>query len=208
VERVPGLCGVGLSWDPLSGMCSVVCFCACQVWRATHWLNEDGLAFDVAQIVWISNPIDHLWMRLQHLDAEGSSLLDTVHPSTSPFSAAQREYADMVQEQFGEGRLAALAYHFPDREDELITACRNLILELSTQLWFWFEVRYGEWPYKLLKLVAGNFAGDGGDLSGGDVAEQLFDACDCCLDDHMSIKALTDVSIPKHTELQGVSLSS
>lgn len=177
-------------------MCRVVCAFACQVWRATHWLSEDDLAFDVAQVVWISNPIDHLWMRLQHLDSEGSSLLDTARTSTSPFSAAQREYADMVQEQFGEGRLAALAYHFPDREDELITSCRRLILELSTQLWFWFEVPYGEWPYKLLKLVAGSVSGDGSDLAGGDVAEQLFDARDCCLDDHMSIKALTGASLP------------
>ena len=101
------------------------------MWRATHWLSKEGLTFDVGQIVWTSNPIDHLWMRLQYFDSSGSSLLDVVHPAMSPFGAAQREYAGMILMPLGESDLRSLAFHFASQEDELVTACRRFILDLS-----------------------------------------------------------------------------
>ena len=56
----------------------------------------------------------------------------------------------MILMPLGESDLRSLAFHFASQEDELVTACRRLILELSSQLWFWFELPYADWLYKLL----------------------------------------------------------
>ena len=100
----------------------------------------------------------------------------------------------MILMPLGESDLRSLAFHFASQEDELVTACRRLILELSSQLWFWFELPYADWPYKFL-------------IGNVDVAEELFGACDCCLDDHMGIKVICQIPI-KLLILPGATLSS
>ena len=110
----------------------------------------------------------------------------------------------MILMPLGESDLRSLAFHFASQEDELVTACRRLILELSSQLWFWFELPYADWPYKLLQLVTGNVAG--GAIGNVDVADELFGACDCCLDDHMGIKVICQIPI-KLLILPGATLS-
>ena len=158
--------------------------CELQVWRSVHWLGADDTELDSAILTWATTPIDHLRMRLQYTDAAGSSLLDVIADATSPFVAARQELTNMIVRPFADGPLSALPYHFVNQLDALMNNARTLIVSLAAQIWFWFEVQFAEWPYKLRNIVS----------PGGDdveaIGQELYDAHDCCLDAHFSLKAM------------------
>ena len=55
-----------------------------KTYRATKYLSDPRNQKFASMLSWFNEPVDYLWMRLQHLDARHSSLVDAVTPQRSP----------------------------------------------------------------------------------------------------------------------------
>ena len=128
-------------------------------------------------------PLDHLFTRLEYLDARGGLLYDLSETRSSPLAECSRALFQVVGGNTG--AFAEMFDHFDettDRVPETTTKARVMMLEMAAHLW-WRSWRYSTWPYRLLRAV--NPMTQHNSLR---VFEQLYDASPCCLDDHFSLK--------------------
>jgi hypothetical protein len=146
--------------------------------------GDDSTEFGLAKTTWTSVPIDHLWMRLQYIDEEHGALLDLALRRTNPFYECLDEYTRMLLEPLDEGPLSALGYHFQGDTPKVLTECRTTILNIATQVWYWFILPLDSWPLKSLGMI--HPASSEEEVTR--IADELYDSCECCLDDHCSLK--------------------
>ena len=68
-----------------------------KTWRAVHSCAEVGERRSAAKLSWTVEPLDHLWRRIQYMDAAGNALADIVLPQTNPFLACQLSFGRMLR---------------------------------------------------------------------------------------------------------------
>ena len=61
-----------------------------------------------AEQIWISIPLDHVWLRLSYIDEHGGSLLDIQKPTTDPFRHCMQQYGEILARPLDDGPLQDL----------------------------------------------------------------------------------------------------
>ena len=127
-------------------------------WRATHTCTTPAERLQSAKLTFITHEMDHLWLKLQHMDANGHSLVDICYPPTNPFLQTQSMIGQTLREPPRTGRLGPLFHQFVDAGDlegelALIGAVRIEMMSMSAQVYHWLESEYQTWPYSLLQMI-------------------------------------------------------
>ena len=74
-----------------------------KTWRARQHLTSQRSMQRGAMISWVAEPMDHLWMKLQYLDARTSLMLDLQLPRASPFEDCLRDLSSTLLLPISEG---------------------------------------------------------------------------------------------------------
>ena len=95
-------------------------------------------------------------MKIQHMDVQGSSLLDAVLPEASPFTVVQEAFGQMPSKVPGDGPLRSIFVHYGQDAEafgELAMTLQQKVLAMTGQVWHDFEVLFSSWPFQLLAMV-------------------------------------------------------
>ena len=92
--------------------------CRNKVWRSRKYTESPEKRQTVCEIVWYSAPMDHCWRRIQVLDTQENSLLDTAIPETNPFLQTSARLHEMLAGNPEDGALKCLFEHFTSDESE------------------------------------------------------------------------------------------
>ena len=152
--------------------------------QCVDFVEDPESAEAVCLATLLSMPLDKVSARLQHLDDVGSGLGELTM-DRGLLEACQREYFCLMDGMFGsdrfgsdcqDKRLEALDHHFGS-PDGLASRARGIILSLAANVWVRLELRFLEFPWK---LIGSQFASRAGRLQ---IFQDFFDARPCCLDE-------------------------
>ena len=114
---------------------------------------------NIAVVSFCSEPLDHVWHRVQAMDEEGAALKDVCMAKSSPFVQACAELASMLKPIEDGHPLMPLVWHFaPDPKSEahheLLTQLRLMLTSMATQVWWRFVFEHSEsWKVGLARMV-------------------------------------------------------
>lgn len=77
-----------------------------KAWRSRHVLTSEPIVSKLCAAAFVAIPLDALLAKLQHLDAQGNSLLDVADPGSSPILRAQRQVASGSLRGVSSGRFS------------------------------------------------------------------------------------------------------
>ncbi len=131
----------------------------------------------------ISEPMDWLMARIQHLDDTASPLWDIQLPNKNPFSAVWQRWSDMLLKPISETCLGPLLRHFAvgKTEDEFLLIVRGAmmcIITVAAQFQWRIIDTWSDWPWNLAAICHPSIPGQRR-LA---LAEELFKTNVCCLD--------------------------
>eukprot|EP00974_Lingulodinium_polyedra_P040267 3865883-Lingulodinium_polyedra.AAC.1 len=129
-------------------------FCRSKTWRMRRVLQRPGTDRHWALICWIAAPLDHLWQRLQYLDANGRVLNDCTS-NMSPFSECSRAFMEMLETPIAQGPLSPVFWRYGSNGDHvlaMVKQARELILSMASQVWWRFQ-EFTHWPIRLVQMV-------------------------------------------------------
>lgn len=156
--------------------------------RATRCVNDTERLRTHAIVSWIAAPIDHLWLKIQWLDARPGTFTfsDFQHEDINVFQVCIKEVSAFLMPPPLAGKLRPvfLAYASSDEVAiKMVTETQQIVLQLVSQL-YWRSLVYSTWPYRLTCLVDERFS------------KGIREACftefweepECCLDPHFGAK--------------------
>lgn len=154
-----------------------------KVYRVRKVLEDPGRRMQMLRLSYITEPLDHLLQRLQHLDESSSPLLDLRRPGTSPLHFALSRWADMVRQPIANSVLSSFFAQCTGgaTAEEAREAIRTTQLDIFTmvcQVWWRLELDFEAWPWALAELVHPTCS-DEDRLA---FAEGIWTAPVCCLD--------------------------
>ena len=114
-------------------------------------LTSEGSTLSQAALTWSAEPLDHLWLRMQYLDAQGSALLEVVG-GHDPFSECHRNLTLFVG---NDDRFKTLFWYFSDTWSELTSKLRFHSLSIAAQVWWRFQLFYNMFPWLFVWLIDG-----------------------------------------------------
>ena len=145
--------------------------CRSKVWRMGKVLRDIKKEVEWAIISWTAEPLDHLWQRLQYLDARGNVLVSCTG-SSSPFKECSRALLCMVVTPTSTSSLSPLFWQY-HRVETLSTRVRSRVLCMAAQVW-WRFLEFDHYPLKLARLV------DACNNDKPQSARDFWDTHDCC----------------------------
>ena len=127
-----------------------------KVWRAVHSMEVDVKLHRMI-VNWLALPLDHCWMRIQHLDFQGGILRSLANPSMNPFNEVQQAYGQMIFERIASGSLKTLFWHVePNVSDgahgPIHDQVRATAVSMDLQVRLFFK-KFGEPPFTLVALA-------------------------------------------------------
>jgi len=158
-----------------------------KTWRAKCHLNSSEHRVQFAIISWTSEPVDHLWLKLQHLDMQGALVKDLQHPSLNPFRECELQLAKFVVRPFDQTTLGTLHWRFCRSEQEGIAfsgTVREHVLSMRCQMKWRFDILYGTWPFPLTVTIDERFT----DAVKADMRQRFEDEPGCRLDPNFGAK--------------------
>ena len=154
-----------------------------KTYRATKYLCGQGNRMLASLMSWVTEPVDYLWMRLQHLDARHSSLIDAVTPHRSPFDFCMRQLCGMMLSPFRAGHLAPVFEHWG--EDEWLKhECRCTLASMICQIYWRFGRTFSTWPFLIARAVDPCSS----DADRLELFSKLYREPACCLDPYFALK--------------------
>jgi hypothetical protein len=118
-----------------------------KVYRAVQVSNEDDYGWSKCTRSYVTEPADHLLMRLEYLDEHGNSVNDICYDKTSPIRELHDSYATMLNEPVLEGPMRAVIFQFwpagVEIYNKIISEIRHLAIEIDSQVWFWLDQASG-----------------------------------------------------------------
>ena len=81
-----------------------------KLWRVLHSIDPQHIVHRLT-VCYMSSKLDHLWMVIQRLDAQGHMIRIVAHRSSSPFAQAVRDYTEILTSPLDHGHLKSLMYH-------------------------------------------------------------------------------------------------
>ena len=129
-----------------------------KAWRAARVTQEPDYGWRKCIMSFSLEPVDHLWLRLQHLDENGSALKDIVHGGRlDPLSELHEQFAALILQPLASGKLGCVFHHFKvraeDPTDEMISEARRIIVSVDAQIWWWITVVLQDFPHKWIGVV-------------------------------------------------------
>ena len=129
--------------------------CRNKVWRSRKYMGSPEKRQTVCEIVWYSAPMDHCWRRIQVLDTQENSLLDTAIPETNPSLQTSARLHEMLAGNPEDGALKCLFEHFTSDESEdnriaMVDRLRGNILSMDGHLKWRVIDLFGTEPLILL----------------------------------------------------------
>jgi len=168
-----------------------------KLWRVIHSIGPQE---DVDRLVcnWLAYPLDHSWMKIQLLDAQGNVIRRLVRRETNPFVETVRQYTNMIVEPLDEGPLKTLIYHFQGQfsscglgvdddvsMDGIVDNIRTLACSVSCQITWRIIWQLEGWPFRAVLIVEALLDGD----QQFEIAREVFESSDCELDPFFLRKA-------------------
>ena len=108
-----------------------------KVWRMKMTMRDESGRRALCLVLFVAEPLDALFLRLQKLDEAKELLLKCCRPATSPFSECLAAYGAMLLGSPTDGPLSAVYYHFggtADAESKITTEARALALGMAGQV--------------------------------------------------------------------------
>ena len=123
--------------------------------RALKWLEQwttKALSFMLSVV---TLPVDHLWQKIHHLDAEGGTLKN-IFSRDDPFQACRHAMGQFVSDTSASALGLFFAYYRDATRAEYTElgrcAFRGIML-LASLVWFHLEMFFHGWPYKAVLLA-------------------------------------------------------
>lgn len=164
-----------------------------KVYRARMQLGKRTVQLDHSVYSRVMEPVDHLFLRVQHLDTQKSLLMDLQHGDLNPFDLCIRELSRFLESSFDASRLRVVYNYYCRADEEAIhfsELVQDVCLSLIGQLWWRFSLPFCEWPY-LLTIVAGARASTEAKQH---IFKRLWNAPLCCLDEFFARKVPRSLS--------------
>ena len=124
--------------------------------RAAEHTNDRQRQCHYIMISWATEAVDHLWLRLQHLDEKQCTLMDLQLPD-SPFRVCQRELASLMLQPFELSPLSTVYWFFVGSDEEagadFAADVRQHVASIISQITWRFDQRFNTWPYRICKLI-------------------------------------------------------
>jgi len=155
-----------------------------KVARATQFLTRDDTAISSVVSLVTTAPVEHLMRRIQFLDHRGMSLDAVTREHENPFAEALRSFRAMLVEPLRLDTLGIVFMAHGGSQSELMGTLRAAILGLAAQVWAFFELRYKDFPYRLVALADCRRSDD----ERLRLATEFLNTPDCCLDKDFSLK--------------------
>ena len=156
-------------------------FCKRKVFRMKKILHDDDKVMAWSILSLSAEPLDHLWMRLQYLDARGRILLECSGDG-SPFREAMQALSGLLTTPVMDGAMAPVFWFFEG--SQILTArSRKLVLNMAAQTWWRFGV-FEQYPFKLVQMV------DPAHPDPAMAAQDFWDCPQCCKSPHFCRKVM------------------
>jgi hypothetical protein len=118
---------------------------------------EEGLRLSkISLAAWCSEVVDHLWLRLQHLDHVGGSLRLASSPALSPFRLCVADLDRTFDAAVFESMLSPIMRSWgtdSNTRAALAKTARAYLASMSSQIWFFFICRYEFFPYWFARVA-------------------------------------------------------
>jgi hypothetical protein len=116
-----------------------------KVYRSRMCTSSEEHQWQKACRVWGMGPMDHLWMRLQHMDEEGNSVFDINMPRTNPIQHQRESTATAISQPVMTGPMATLFKHYsesslPETLDKMVSYIRKMLVSQDAQVWYWLSI--------------------------------------------------------------------
>jgi hypothetical protein len=109
-----------------------------KVWRSCRVVSEPMYGPEKCTRSWCLEPAEHLWMRLQHMEEVGNSILDINFEAANPFNETHAKFASQVFEPTQLGPLRAIFYQYELHGDSvycvMVCECRRLSVSVDAQV--------------------------------------------------------------------------
>ena len=89
-----------------------------KTYRSCKYLESQRDKMSASVLSWTAEPADHLWMKLQYLDARHSALLDIQDDKLNPFLECQRSVSAALAGPLMEGPLQTVFRHWGAEGDD------------------------------------------------------------------------------------------
>ena len=158
-----------------------------KTWRAKQHLTSQRAMQRGAMISWVAEPVDHLWIKLQYLDARTSLMLDLQLPRADPFQECLRDLSSTLLLPISEGPLQHVFFHYAVGDADvrwLIEESQVAALGILCQLHWRFVILFRSWPFPLTQLVDVRIPKATKDGE----RDRFLNEPECCLDDDFSLK--------------------
>ena len=134
-----------------------------------------------------SGPIDHCLLRLQQLDAAGSTLREVFYDKSNPVWQCICSYFGMVTDP--KDVLQPIWYHFAPRGllalHQMSRAMHGVVLNTAAILWRQVAMLLSSFPFQLVGLVVDSF-----EPNFARTADSLFACNKCCVDRGMTARLI------------------
>jgi hypothetical protein len=127
-----------------------------KVHRAKLTAKDENHKLTKSVSTWVAELVDHLWHRIQHLDAQHRALEECAVTKTNPFRICQAQLFKMSNSRPGEGPLQALHYHYllsdPGVQKKVSDLSFHVSVSMSAQIGYFFRF-LEEAPFTLLATI-------------------------------------------------------
>ena len=168
-----------------------------KLWRVLHALEPEHKV-DRLLVNWLAAPLDHLWMAIQRLDAQGHVIRTLSFPDTCPFVKAVEQYTRIIFAPMDEGELKSLIFHLElqiemgylgDVDFDVVTDnIRTLGCSIACQITWRAIWLFGGKPYMAVLIVDARLS----PAEQLDVCRRIHGSNPCDLDPWFLRKALSD----------------
>jgi hypothetical protein len=153
-----------------------------KVYRSREICRDRPKKVRASEVTWASEAMDHMWLRVELLDHQGSLSRDSQFEATSPYEECLRSMASELQslpkdsDFFHAVWRWALTY---EEECEMLANYRNLFLSLYVQVWFFYCVPAADFPDRFTKA----FDARSSEKDKVDILKEFYDLPECDLDE-------------------------
>ena len=126
-----------------------------KVYRAKLWLSHADTEWKAWVMSLCTEPVDHLMMVTQKIDAVGGILEELLCPRKNVFVQCGRAYASLIMDDWAPTKSILQRYvqpHGPCFVVAIMSRVLACCLSLAGYVWKSFTGVFGSWPYKLVAL--------------------------------------------------------
>ena len=161
-----------------------------KAWRVRCVGNDAATHRRIVLANFISQPLDHVWHRVQHLDDVGGGFKDCVIDKTNPFAQACRSMISMLKDIEAGHELDTLFWYYAEdpasqQHLDLLTEIRASVSSMMAQtVWRFLWAHEHSWIARLVKMVDARTTVS----EKHDIAAKFFRAPSCCKEQHFDMK--------------------